>query len=73
MPLVTVITPVYNAARLLHETIASVQAQTFTGWEHLLVNDGSTDNSAGRAGRSAEGYADSATAKFSQPGPFGSA
>jgi teichuronic acid biosynthesis glycosyltransferase TuaG len=45
MPLVSVITPVYNAARWLPETIASVQAQTLTDWEHILVDDGSTDES----------------------------
>jgi teichuronic acid biosynthesis glycosyltransferase TuaG len=46
MPSVSIVTPVYNAARWLPETLASVQAQTFTDWEHLLVDDCSTDNSA---------------------------
>jgi len=46
MPLVSIVTPVYNAARWLPETLASVRAQTFTDWEHLLVDDGSTDDSA---------------------------
>ena len=45
MPLVTIITPVYNAARWLPEALASVRAQTFTDWEHILVDDGSTDGS----------------------------
>jgi teichuronic acid biosynthesis glycosyltransferase TuaG len=45
MSLVSVIIPVYNAARWLPETIASVQAQTLTDWELLLVDDGSTDES----------------------------
>ena len=45
MPLVSVITPVYNAASRLVETLASVRAQTFADWEHLLVDDGSTDDS----------------------------
>ena len=43
MPLVSIITPVYNAARCLPETLASVQAQIFTDWEHILVDDGSKD------------------------------
>ena len=43
MPLVSVITPVYNAARWLPATLASVRAQTLTDWEHILVDDGSTD------------------------------
>jgi teichuronic acid biosynthesis glycosyltransferase TuaG len=45
MPLVSVITPVYNAARWLPEALASVRAQTLTDWEHILVDDGSTDHS----------------------------
>jgi teichuronic acid biosynthesis glycosyltransferase TuaG len=45
MPLVSIVTPVYNAARWLEETLASVRAQTLTDWEQILVDDGSTDNS----------------------------
>lgn len=45
MPLVSIITPVYNASRWLPETLASVRAQTFSDWEQILVDDGSTDNS----------------------------
>jgi glycosyltransferase involved in cell wall biosynthesis len=45
MPQVSIITPVYNAARWLPETLASVRAQTLSDWEHLLVDDGSTDGS----------------------------
>lgn len=45
MPLVSVITPVYNAARWLPATLASVRTQTLTDWEHILVDDGSTDGS----------------------------
>lgn len=45
MPLVSIITPVYNAAQFLPEMLASVRAQTLTDWEHLLVDDRSTDSS----------------------------
>ena len=45
MPLVSIVTPVYNAARWLPETLASVRAQTLTDWEQILVDDSSTDNS----------------------------
>jgi teichuronic acid biosynthesis glycosyltransferase TuaG len=45
MALVSIITPVYNAARWLPGTLASVRAQTLTDWEHILVDDGSTDDS----------------------------
>jgi glycosyltransferase involved in cell wall biosynthesis len=45
MPLVSIVTAVYNAARWLPETLASVKAQSFNDWEHLLIDDGSTDGS----------------------------
>jgi len=44
-PKVTVIIPSYNSKRFLKETIDSVFSQTFTDWELLLVDDGSTDGS----------------------------
>lgn len=44
-PLVSVITPVYNSAGYLNTCIASVLNQTYTNWELILVNDGSTDDS----------------------------
>ena len=43
--LVSVITPVYNAERFIADTIESVQNQTYTEWELLLVNDCSSDQS----------------------------
>ncbi len=45
LPVVSIITPVYNAALWLPETLDCVRAQTFTDWEHILVDDGSTDDS----------------------------
>lgn len=45
MPLVSIITPVYNAAPWLRETLDTVRAQTLTDWEMILVDDGSTDGS----------------------------
>lgn len=44
MPKVTVVIPAYNAMRYLPETIETVLAQTFTDFEMLVVNDGSTDD-----------------------------
>jgi len=43
-PLVSVITPAYNAARFIGRTIDSVLAQTLTNWEMVIVNDNSPDN-----------------------------
>lgn len=42
-PLVSIITPAYNAADLIGETIASVQEQTFDDWEMLIADDASRD------------------------------
>jgi glycosyltransferase involved in cell wall biosynthesis len=43
-PLVSVITPAFNAARYLPETASSVLGQTFSNFELVIVNDGSTDD-----------------------------
>ena len=48
-PLVSVVTPVWNAAATLGETVASVRAQSFADWELILVDDASTDGSRGLA------------------------
>lgn len=42
--LVSIITPTYNCARFIEETIRSVQAQTYTQWEMIISDDCSTDN-----------------------------
>lgn len=43
-PLVTVLMPVYNGEKYLREAIDSILNQTFTDFEFLIINDGSTDN-----------------------------
>lgn len=42
-PKVSVITPVFNSAEFIAQTISSVQNQTLTDWEMILVDDVSTD------------------------------
>jgi glycosyltransferase involved in cell wall biosynthesis len=43
IPRVTVVTPVYNGAVFLREAIDSILRQTFTDFEYLIIDDGSTD------------------------------
>jgi glycosyltransferase involved in cell wall biosynthesis len=43
IPLVSVILPVYNAELYVEESIKSVLNQTFTNFELIIINDGSTD------------------------------
>lgn len=43
MPQVSVVVPTYNRADLVSDTLESVAAQTFTDWECIVVDDGSTD------------------------------
>lgn len=45
-PLVSIVMPTYNRADYILETIASIRAQTYTNWELLVLDDGSTDNTA---------------------------
>ena len=43
MPRVSVVLPVFNAATTVARAVESVRAQTFTDWELIAVDDGSTD------------------------------
>ncbi|APG61671.1 hypothetical protein LPB140_01155 [Sphingorhabdus lutea] len=44
-PTFSVIIPVYNAAASLRRAVESVRAQSFTDWECIIINDGSSDQS----------------------------
>jgi glycosyltransferase involved in cell wall biosynthesis len=45
MPEITVLMPVYNASEYVRKTIDSILNQTFTDFEFLIINDGSSDDS----------------------------
>lgn len=40
---VSIVVPVYNALKYIDDTVKSIEGQTFTEWELILVDDGSTD------------------------------
>ena len=44
-PLVSVVTQVYNTGREVVEAMESVRCSTFTDWEHIIIDDASTDDS----------------------------
>lgn len=42
-PLVTIILATYNRAHLIEETLVSIQNQSYTNWECLIIDDGGND------------------------------
>jgi len=54
VPIVSILTPAYNSAEYIGETIASVLAQTFPQFEMIVADDGSTDGTADIVRRAAE-------------------
>ena len=45
-PLVTVVVPTFNYGHLIHHTLDNLLAQSHQNWECLVIDDGSTDNTA---------------------------
>lgn len=45
-PSISIVIPAYNSAKFLPEVIQSVLKQTYQNWELLVIDDGSTDNTA---------------------------
>jgi glycosyltransferase involved in cell wall biosynthesis len=62
-PLVSIMMPAYNAAEFIGQAIESVLAQTYPHWELIIINDGSTDNTAEIAGY----YSDARIRLINQP------
>lgn len=44
-PLVSIITPLFNAEKYIAQTLASVREQSYDNWEHIVVDDASSDAS----------------------------
>jgi glycosyltransferase involved in cell wall biosynthesis len=53
-PLVTIVTPCYNSAQFIEDTIQSVLAQTYPNIEYIVMDGGSTDGTQAIAERYAE-------------------
>jgi glycosyltransferase involved in cell wall biosynthesis len=53
-PLVSVVVPTYNYEQFISQTLESVRSQTYENWECVVVDDGSTDGTAGVVARYAE-------------------
>jgi len=53
---ISIVIPLYNSSKYLRETLQSVMNQTHHDWELLLINDGSTDNTAAIALEYVEKY-----------------
>lgn len=62
-PSITIVTPTYNRCQALARAIDSVRAQTVSDYEHVIVDDGSTDNT----GEMVAGYGDKRIRYFSLP------
>lgn len=57
-PLVSIVIPTFNRAQYLPRAIDSVVRQTFTDWEIILIDDGSTDHTREWAARKAREFGD---------------
>ena len=45
--LISIVMPAFNAEKWIKAAIESIQKQTYSNWELIIVNDGSTDNTQG--------------------------
>lgn len=56
-PLISVIINVYNGEKYIETCVKSILAQTYSNFELLIVNDGSTDRTATIANKLEKSYA----------------
>lgn len=71
--LISIIVPVYNVEKFIIETMDSVRAQTYSNWELLLIEDGSTDNGVEKIYNYIEETGDERIHLFRQPANMGAA
>ena len=64
-PLISVVTPVYNGERFVQEAYDCLNRQTYTNWEWVVVDDGSTDDTLNRLRALAE--RDERVSVYTQP------
>jgi hypothetical protein len=57
-PDVAVVVPLHNQGRYLREALDSLRAQSYTNWECVVIDDGSTDDSGGIAENLVQEYSD---------------
>lgn len=69
-PLVSIVMPVYNAEDTVERAIQSVQKQTYSNWELLAVDDGSSDRSGAICDRCAEKDPPHSGVSYAQCGCF---
>src|SRR6266496_2052417 len=55
-PIISIIIPVYNGDTYLDAAMKSVQAQTLTDWELIVIDDGSIDDTAAILANAAPDY-----------------
>ncbi|MCR5756018.1 MAG: glycosyltransferase [Acetatifactor sp.] len=71
--MVSIIVPVYNVENYIIETIESVRKQTYTDWELILVEDGSTDSTVAKIRKYMENKQDNRIRLIFQPSNMGAA
>lgn len=67
LPLISIVVPMYNSSRTIENTLKSVTDQTFNDYEVIVVDDGSTDDSAALVEAFIRAHPDRAIALIRKP------